>query len=345
MSTKTIQVNKDFFSNTGRSSIKKDRSIRKKHQTSRTISSPNRLRKEFLKKIKDFQKNRDGKMNAPGTPETTPDEDDFELEFNKSLMFLQNVSETRKSDEKKTIHSPSNTNEIEISLSLPKSLRQGELNGEKGALNIILDSMPETSNNPNASATVSAVTKSDVTKSAVTKSDVTEPAFNKSTLTIAPRPPYSSLKNSIHPTYREWSKTQKVAQGVNVPQIVVCDMPIPEESERSAKLSAYKKEIKEDTLKMHKKTRTIKRLLGKTGRSVSVLIKSRQTRRKIQCEQAKLNQTSIHEIKKYLRDRNMIKTGSNSPNDVLRKLYEQCILAGDITNKGDNILIHNFLNV
>ena len=326
MSTKTIQVNNDFLSHTGRSSIKKDRSIRKKHQTLRTISSPNRLRKEFLKKIKDFQKNRDGKLNASGPPETTPDEDDFELEFNKSLMFLQNVSETRKSDEKKTEHSSSNTNEIEISLSLPKSLRQGELNIAKEPLNIKLDSMSEISNKP-----ITVVTNPVV---------VTRPA-----LIIAPRPPYSSLKNSIHPTYREWSKTQKVAQGVNVPQIVVCDMPIPEESERSAKLNAYKKEIKEDTIKMHKKTRTIKRLLGKTGRSVSVLIKSRQTRRKIQCEQAKLNQTSIHEIKKYLRDRNMIKTGSNSPNDVLRKLYEQCILAGDITNKGDNILIHNFLNV
>ena len=67
-------------------------------------------------------------------------------------------------------------------------------------------------------------------------------------------------------------------------------------------------------------------------------------KRKIQIEQAKLNKTSIHSIKKYLRDRNLIKVGSNSPNDVLRKLYEQCVLAGDITNNSENILLHNFIN-
>ena len=123
-------------------------------------------------------------------------------------------------------------------------------------------------------------------------------------------------------------------------------MPVPEETERSSKLSSYKKEKKEKECKIKTKklTKTIKRILGKTGNSVGVLIKSRQTRRKIQGEQAKLNQTSIHDIKKYLRERNLIKVGSTSPNDVLRKLYEQCILAGDIANNSENILLHNFIN-
>ena len=284
------------------------------------------MRKEFLKKIKDFQKKRDDNLKTSDPSETTQDEQDFELEFNKSLMFLKNVAESHKLNEKKALGSMSDTKEIEISLSLPKSLRQSDINNTKEPLSIILDNMPE----------ISVKSGNAIIKPL---DSIVKP------LTLAPRPPYSSLKNSIHPTYREWTKTQKVSQKVNVPQVFVHDMPIPEESERSVKLNAYKKDHKEDIIKTKKKTRTIKRLLGKTGRSVSVLIKSRQTRKKIQCEQAKLNQTGIHEIKKYLRDRNMIKTGSNSPNDVLRKLYEQCILAGDITNKGDNILIHNFLNV
>ena len=53
---------------------------------------------------------------------------------------------------------------------------------------------------------------------------------------------------------------------------------------------------------------------------------------------------SIIEIKNYLRDKNLLKTGSNAPNDVLRQMYEQSILSGDINNLGKNTLIHNFLH-
>ena len=53
---------------------------------------------------------------------------------------------------------------------------------------------------------------------------------------------------------------------------------------------------------------------------------------------------SIADIKVYLRSKNLLKVGSDGPNDVLRQLYENAILAGDVTNKSKDTLIHNYFN-
>jgi hypothetical protein len=92
-------------------------------------------------------------------------------------------------------------------------------------------------------------------------------------------------------------------------------------------------------------TRTLKYKLGKHANGkVSVLIKNSQTRRKIQTEQALLKQKSILDIKNHLRSNNLLKVGSNAPNDVLRHLYEQSILAGQVENKAKETLLHNYFN-
>jgi hypothetical protein len=92
-------------------------------------------------------------------------------------------------------------------------------------------------------------------------------------------------------------------------------------------------------------TRTLKYKLGKHANGkVSVLIKNAQTRRKIQTKQAMLKRKSILDIKNHLRSKNLLKVGSQAPNDVLREIYEQSILAGQIENKSKETLIHNYFN-
>ena len=119
----------------------------------------------------------------------------------------------------------------------------------------------------------------------------------------------------------------------HVPTAPVPTAPVP---------TAYAPSLKP---KRKRVTRTLKYKLGKHANgTVSVLIKNSQTRRKVQTEQALLKQKSILDIKNHLRSNNLLKVGSNAPSDVLRHLYEQSILAGQIENKAKDTLIHNYFN-
>jgi len=49
-------------------------------------------------------------------------------------------------------------------------------------------------------------------------------------------------------------------------------------------------------------------------------------------------------MKKYLKNHNLLKSGSSAPPEVIKKMFEQAILSGDINNINNNNAIHNFLN-
>jgi hypothetical protein len=96
----------------------------------------------------------------------------------------------------------------------------------------------------------------------------------------------------------------------------------------------------------HITKKTIKRkyFLGRSEikQTVGILIKDRGTRKKILTAQKDLKKKNINDIKAYLKEHNLIKIGSNAPNDVIRKLYESAMLAGEITNNNSDTLFHNF---
>ena len=68
-------------------------------------------------------------------------------------------------------------------------------------------------------------------------------------------------------------------------------------------------------------------------------------RKRVKNETLKLKKKSLEEIKQYLRIHNLIKIGTDAPEDVLRQTFENAFLSGDIHNKNSENLLHNYINV
>jgi hypothetical protein len=103
--------------------------------------------------------------------------------------------------------------------------------------------------------------------------------------------------------------------------------------------------VSNNSNRLIKKTIKRKYTLGKSKlkKTVAVLLKDKGTRKKIINAQRDLKRKSINDVKVYLRDHNLIKVGSNAPNDVLRKIYETSMLAGEITNNNPENLLFNLI--
>jgi hypothetical protein len=175
---------------------------------------------------------------------------------------------------------------------------------------------------------------------------------------IAPAPPYGCLKNGIKPTYSQYKKTLKVREKIQIsdPPKEDEDVPIkpqlvnpPTRVDRLAKLkerlATPKKPAPIKKLVSVKKTIKIYKL-GKNEKkaNVGVLVKSGKTRKLVKKEQEVLRKKCLSEIKEYLRKHNLIKIGSSAPEAVLRQIYENSFLAGNIYNKNPDNLLHNYLN-
>ena len=110
---------------------------------------------------------------------------------------------------------------------------------------------------------------------------------------------------------------------------------------REEKLKKIQKKYKKNT--KHCKTIKITETFGKRNGKVSIHIKNKENKEQLENEKKTLKKHSIPKIKAYLKEHNLLKIGSYAPNDVIRELYENAMLSGDITNNNKDILVHNFL--
>jgi hypothetical protein len=331
MSTKkTIHINQDFFSLSGKS--RKSRKKAKKKKAKKSEKSKNhttsiKMRKAFMQKVQEYHDNKNKETQQKKDDEVGKKE--FDSAFDRSLNFLSDLSNKKKSRKKrKKQKSP------RVSLEIPKEF------SNKNHISINVDNKPASLDKPNNSNIIEV-------------KSINPPLSNKRHFKSRAPPPYSTLKGGSKPTYRQWMMTQKnknnFSGGKKRHNIIINNKPEYVESERAKKLKMIKnnnnkKRNKKRMIKTKITTKTVKRKLGKSGKKIGVLVKSRQTRKNIQGEKLKLNKTSIVEIKRYLRKRNLIKAGSKAPNNVLTKLYEQSVLTGDVVNKSTDILVHNYLN-
>jgi hypothetical protein len=118
--------------------------------------------------------------------------------------------------------------------------------------------------------------------------------------------PYGCLKQGIKPTFRQWKTTK------NTPLV-----------------------------------KTVKRYssFGKSPNrfTVRVLMKNIDTQLKVEKEKKLLDTHSMETIRDYLLKRGLYKIGSSAPDDVLRKIYKDAYLTGDVENNNSDLLMHNYL--
>ena len=197
----------------------------------------------------------------------------------------------------------------------------------------------------------------------------TQPMENPlSSFSHAPAPPYGCLKGGNKPTFRQYNKTLKKdrtekqeipintsnnfdgnkSDVIDTPVINLTNIKFDQDKTfdtRKEKLQNLKNMMKTEKPKTKRiKTRRIRRkiTLGKVKNKVGVLVKSKKTRKIIKNEVSVLKKKPIQEIKTYLKKHNLIKIGSQAPDYIFRTMYENAYLSGDISNKNDEILLHNW---
>jgi septal ring-binding cell division protein DamX len=148
--------------------------------------------------------------------------------------------------------------------------------------------------------------------------------------------PYGILKNGTKPTFKTWSASEHVpvakvtehhAEPVK-PVEPVEPIAVPTEPMETNQDGPTKEKV----------------ILGKNKKkkSVCVLIENNKTRKLHGERFQKIKKTSIQTVRNYLKNHNLIKSGSAAPNPLLRTLYENVLFCGDITNENKENLIHNF---
>jgi hypothetical protein len=180
-------------------------------------------------------------------------------------------------------------------------------------------------------------------------------------------PPHGCLKNGTKPTFREWA-TKMLHKPVDTIKNMFGggggDDTTPSSSQQQEQggsiggsgggssvnngLNGASSQIDPAQVAgMRVKIRKTKKKrfrIGKHDDVVGVLLKNKQTQRHIQTQHLSLKQKTIGEIRKYLYDHQLLKIGSNAPPDVLRRMYEDSILTGDVKNTNKDVLLHNFMS-
>jgi len=373
MSLKTIKVNPIFLATSGGGGNSGKNKTRKEKPVGVSLGQSNTIKKKLIARIKDFQHNKkepthhtntnnNNNNNILGNNNDNNDNNIFKDEFSNSMQFLDNLARNK---EEQKINKRNTT------------LKRRQMPDPNAYMQIATELPPELQLDVPAPVAPAPVAPVPVAPVPVAPVPVAPVPTNSITWSPPPQPLYSNLKNSGRPTYRTWLRNTQKNKPVppnNKPLIFIESESSPQTNIELGGVEGVTPQtnvaiegttpqtnvaiegvggVTPQTItvmggatpRRKKITRTFKYKLGKhPNGKVSVLIKNAQTRRKIQTEQSLLKRKSILDIKNHLRSKNLLKVGSDAPNDVLREIYEQSILAGQIENKSKDTLIHNYFN-
>ena len=361
MSKKMIQLDPKFMNLSrqgGKSTTKKKRELLNKSN----IRNTGALRKQLLTKIKDFQKKSEDDNHIPKKNE----EEDFSGEFNKSLHFLNNLTSkhNKKNRTHKKRHSIQNaqsntgyTSELEnihISTELPSELLpDSNMHIHPSKQSLKRHSItPQYSCLKNGSKPTYREWKRKTQKNYEVfgnKADGLETLSEREIQLSKMKETFqkNKLKDNIiiSPTNNIESDKEYNKSSIQTPQF---NIKIPKQLNtiEASPISLNTESFNSNYQKPEHRIRTTRYKLGKNKnyKLVGVLIKNRDTRRRISKEKENLKKKTIVEVKNYLKKCNLLKSGSEAPPDVLRTMYEQAILTGNVRNSAKDTLVHNYYN-
>jgi hypothetical protein len=188
----------------------------------------------------------------------------------------------------------------------------------------------------------------------------TKPEDYLPSIFIKEEPPHGCLKNGKKPTFREWA-TNILKKPVDTIKDMFGGGGASDDGNASlaGNVSSTDNQQQSSVGGLHanlnpeqvagmrvkiRKTHKKRFRIGKHDDVVGVLLKNKQTQRHIQSQHLTLKQKTIGEIRKYLYEHHLLKIGSNAPPDVLRRMYEDSILTGDVKNTNKDVLLHNFMS-
>jgi len=389
MSTqKILTINPELFKfNSSKKSLKKKERKIKPLDTKINSLKSNKLKKELLKRVKDYQKKQELETHKGENNEELVqgnnlfdksefENSDFEREFNKSLTFLHDLSKKKKEKRNKTLKAST----IDVNIEIPKdsimynnnnaNSKQPSYGCLKNGSKPTLKELNKTQKNNNQGSgkrliidlnnnkyyeCKTATIDSDATPITSIETETQELQIKPQSQELQIKPQSQELQikpKELQSQELQIKPKELQSQELQAKPIVYSYTNDPSNlSETSTPDPEILTSSEDDCISLHipkinRTTRTYKYTLGKKNgaRHIGLLIKNRETQKRIKQEVSQLKQQPIQEVKNYLRTKNLIKLGSQAPNDVLRKLYEDSILAGEITNNNANNLVYNFIN-
>lgn len=345
MSSKTISINPDLFKvssfdsntrkkrpkNTDTPKIQVRSKEKPKHNKTLKKNLINMIRKHQQMKIKNQNKNPNNKDISfdPVSKDEFRQNDtviDFNNDFNESVAFLTELA--KKNEEDNVIKQHQNKTlkhytEPSINVELPDTLID------------VCEPFPLPPTNMNETPTI----------------------VHYNHYKPPPNPKFGCLKNGVLPLYKNWNNsTQKKLPVIDDQQVDIKytpKQPTTIDSIKLAHANHMRSNIKPFLNRKIFKPKQIRKTIRRTyriGRSkvkptISVLISNRTIRNNITTRKQLLKQIPIEEIRKYLIKHGFIKVGSNSPSDVLRKMYETAsLMCGEIQNHNPDHVIFNYMN-
>ena len=321
---KTIQFNSEFLS-----TVSKKKSLngtRKKEKPSLSDKNNSKvLRQKLLERIKEYQNRTTDQKTEESSPVVSnqPTDDTF----TNSLEILKGLS-SGIGHNKTVKHKPTDS---DVSIEMPDCLN-------------VNDNLIET---PKGGIKEGKIVKDEPIYSCIKNGNnpTYRELFNNAEIqnkeSYLPNMPNNSSTNTISANVNDTTTIDTTTIDTTIDTTTIDTTILPNRSENVKEHILAKRPGNQTRKRMI--TKTYKYMLGKNGRNVSVLLKDMKTRKMVKKECSQLSNTPIHDIKQYLRKKNLLKIGSNATDDVVTKIYEQAVLTGEVRNMSKDTLIHNFM--